>query len=452
MDCDLQAACAALDLDEGVGAVRDFLENAYLYGGIPVRDMARALGLPVPVTAAIKNELKKRGFLGEGSGIRLSPGGRAFVLSELGFANVDVEKYLAAVGGDAKTCGARDAGLAGLNVHPAEAGVDVDKYLAAVAGNAGKNAETDGARDAGLAGLRVDPAVVAAAVGGDAETGGALEQIGNTRSVLPRVLPPTAGVQEICPITGFERELAVLEEIYAHRPAVDTALDQSMCTPETGLRRALLILREGGAVGRRIACVGDDDLVSVALSLVLAAVSEKPAGSRNGGMTAVRPESNQNNIKPIAEITVFDADGRFLDYIGKVADERGFPVRRVLYNLRGPLPAEFRGAFDAAVTDPPYTLGGLGLFFSRICALLEPAPNKCVYLSYAHKSPQTLLEAQKLILGCGCLISRIFPKFNAYIGAQMLGGVSDMLVLRTAGAAPAPPVAADERFDGAIYT
>ena len=370
----LSEANAALNLDEGIGAIYDFLTQAYLHEGIPILDMARLLSLPVPVTSAVKNELKKRGFLGEGSGIRLSGAGQAYVLSELGFADVDVEKYLAAAG------------------------------IAAGSSDASKS---PGAPDA----------------------------------------------YDFCPITGFEAELGVLKEIYAKRPAVDTSLDQSMCTPETGLRRALLILREGGAVGKKIACVGDDDLVSVALGLVLRAIRgdgpQPPANIISGG---VNPQQRDPAaIHPISDIFVFDVDERFLEYISKISHEYCFPVRCVRCDLRDPVPAEFRGAFDAAVTDPPYTHDGLNLFLSRICALLKPEPNKCVYLSYAHKSPQALLEAQKLILSSGCLISRIFPKFNSYVGAQILGGVSDMLVLRSAKAVK-PLIAADEPFRGGIYT
>ena len=347
---EILAAFDALDLDEGIGALHDFLTRAYRHEGIPVRDMARSLNLPVPVTSAVKNELKKRGFLGEGSGIRLSETGAAYVRSELGFADVDVEKYLAAV-------------------------------------------EMAGA-----------PAV---------------------------------------PAAGFERELDILAEIYAQRPTVDTSLDQSMCTPETGLRRALLILREGGAPGKKIACVGDDDLVSVALGLVLEAMRRDGAReNRNGGPKSARP---------MAEITVFDVDARFLDYISEITARRGFPIRCVQYDLREPVPAEYLGAFDAAVTDPPYTHSGLSLFLSRICAFLKPETNKLICLSYAHKNPQALLEAQKLMFCSGCLISRIFPGFNSYVGAQMLGGVSDMLVLRsTKGTRPL--IAADERHEGGIYT
>ena len=143
------------------------------------------------------------------------------------------------------------------------------------------------------------------------------------------------------------------------------------------------------------------------------------------------PANSQKSARPIAEITVFDVDERFLGYISDIARERDFPIKCVQYDLREPVPAEYIGAFDAVVTDPPYTHSGLSLFLSRICGLLTPEPNKHIYLSYAHKSPQTLLEAQKLIINSGCLISRIFPKFNRYVGAQMLGGVSDMLVLRT---------------------
>lgn len=91
-------------------------------------------------------------------------------------------------------------------------------------------------------------------------------------------------------IEGLRDVLASLEEIFTLRPSVDVQIDQSKCTPETSLRRAILCLKQHALIGKRILCVGDDDLVSVSIGLLLqrlfpnskhTATSTEPLGAKN---------------------------------------------------------------------------------------------------------------------------------------------------------------------------
>ncbi|WP_306293551.1 bis-aminopropyl spermidine synthase family protein [Paenibacillus sp. 32352] len=61
----------------------------------------------------------------------------------------------------------------------------------------------------------------------------------------------------------------LLEELLSQRPSVDVQIDQSKCTTETSLRRAILCLKHHALIGKKILCVGDDDLVSVSIGLLL---------------------------------------------------------------------------------------------------------------------------------------------------------------------------------------
>ena len=73
-------------LDEGPEGVRRVLRAIYRAGTIPVRDLSRETGLPVPVVAAVRGELETRGWLERRGGVRLSPVGRNAVEQQLGLS------------------------------------------------------------------------------------------------------------------------------------------------------------------------------------------------------------------------------------------------------------------------------------------------------------------------------------------------------------------------------
>lgn len=229
----------------------------------------------------------------------------------------------------------------------------------------------------------------------------------------------------------FGEELETLTRIYEGRPEVDVTLDQSKCTAETGIRRGIFLLRSKSLIGRRFLFLGDDDLTSVAAALVLRHIV-KPGR---------RPD--------MSHMTVFDVDGRILSYIGGLAEELGADIRCVSHDLRLPLPESERACYDGAATDPPYTTDGLRLFLSRGISALKRESDLPFYLSFAHKGPLVQLDMQRLFVDSGMVVSEIYPKFNRYDGAQMIGGVSDLTVLRTTG--KTTPVLTEEYRDK-IYT
>lgn len=71
-------------LAEGPEGVRRILRAVYRAGTLPVRDLSRETGLPVPVVAAVRGELEKRGWLERRGGVVLSPAGRIEVERRLG--------------------------------------------------------------------------------------------------------------------------------------------------------------------------------------------------------------------------------------------------------------------------------------------------------------------------------------------------------------------------------
>ena len=326
----VKAAYINTGLEEGIGLVHKFLTSAYLYEGVSVRKMATRLLLPVPVTAALKNELKKYGLVKVKNGICLSDKGERFVREYLGYQTIDREALL---------------------------GIDQSPWD---------------------------------------------------------------------DLSMFTCEIGALKGIYENRPEADVTLDQALCTAETGMRRALLMLRSGGLIGKKVLFVGDDDLTSIALSFVLKRISNPCPQAGQTGYRASSPEA-----AGAADITVFDIDERVLRYIADISEKLDIRVHCLMHDLRVGLPAVHQGCYDSVFTDPPYTLEGLKLFISRGASALKNESDLFLYLAFGHKSPLVQLAVQKQLLESGFIISQIYQQFNRYCGAQILGGVSDTMVLNT---------------------
>ena len=109
-------------------------------------------------------------------------------------------------------------------------------------------------------------------------------------------------------------------------------------------------MHDAGAIGgRRILLLGDDDLMSVALLRFA-----------------------RQFLLPIEELVVLDLDQRLLEFIGSELDGAPFPIQRLRWDARRPLPASLAGRFDTVVTDPPYTVGGAGLCLARAVSASRP--------------------------------------------------------------------------------
>ncbi|MEK8129597.1 bis-aminopropyl spermidine synthase family protein [Paenibacillus filicis] len=229
---------------------------------------------------------------------------------------------------------------------------------------------------------------------------------------------------------GLKDMLVILEEIFALRPSVDVQIDQSKCTPETSLRRAILCLKQHALIGKKILCVGDDDLVSVSIGLLLQRLFS------DRGHTAT-------------QVDVLDMDERFLNYIETIAKEWGLQIQGHRLDLREPLPESLHGKYDCFFTDPPYTLQGMSLFVSRGLQALKREKGLPIFLSFAHKPPAVMLAMQREFVRMGLTVSANFPQFNAYEGAEMIANRSQMFILRTTDQSkPEYP----EKFTDALYT
>jgi N4-bis(aminopropyl)spermidine synthase len=221
---------------------------------------------------------------------------------------------------------------------------------------------------------------------------------------------------------------AGLQQAADGAPGAKTELDQTHCTVATKLSRVLRLHAAHALAGQRILLLGDDDLISVALAQ-FAAWSGNP--------------------RLIRRLTVIDADADVLDWIGQQTAGTDVPVELVRFDLRKPLSASLAGAFDVAMTDPPYTVAGAELFLSRAVSGLATEPGRHVFFSFGARRPDETLAVQRAMAEMGLVLRSATAGFNSYLGAGVLGGTSNLYHLRTAaGASPL----IDGEYDGPLYT
>ena len=313
-------------LAEGAEGVRRILRTVFMAEQIPVRNVAQEVGLPVPVVAAVRGELEKRGILTRKGGVSLTGKGLSVVQSELGLS-----------------C--------------------------------------------------------------------------RKRFARPGVPPIPVILKEVC---------GRFADIAERRPEVDVKLDQSHATPETVLRRAVYLYEHDALEGRNLLVLGDDDLTSVAVGLLA-----------------------QHLEIVLGQVVVLECDGRLVDFLGVISEREGLPITVIARDLREDIPGDLCGQMDVFFTDPPYTLSGLSLFVSRGASALVPEVGKQGFVSFGRRSPDETVQAIGSLIEMGFAPVEIIPDFNKYVGAQVLGGVSQMIRLISTGK-PQPLVTGTYR--GALYT
>jgi predicted methyltransferase len=211
-------------------------------------------------------------------------------------------------------------------------------------------------------------------------------------------------------------------------PPARTELDQTHCTVDTKISRVLRMHEARALAGQRILLLGDDDLISVAIAEFAAHL----------GMPAA-----------IRRLTVVDTDADVLGWAGQQIASTGVKAELMRHDLRQPLPEALAGGFDVVATDPPYTVTGAELFLSRAVQALAPAPGRHVFFSFGARRPDETVAVQRAIAGMGLAVRSLSAGFNAYLGAGILAGTSNLYHLRSTGAA-APLIAG--RYDGPLYT
>jgi hypothetical protein len=214
------------------------------------------------------------------------------------------------------------------------------------------------------------------------------------------------------PMPGFDRadlglpQLARLTEmlgaIGADRPPARWELDHVAATPDTAARRAHALSANFDLAGRHVLCLGDHDLTSVALTLLV----------------------------PDLEVTVVDVDEPVLAHVSATANRHGLPIRTAFADLRAELPPSTCRTADLVFTDPPYTPAGIELFLARGLAALRRRPDNRIVFCYSpnDRQPARALAVQEVLGRLRLAIEAVLPGFNVFAGAESLGGRSALWV------------------------
>lgn len=229
--------------------------------------------------------------------------------------------------------------------------------------------------------------------------------------------PPADPVAHLLP--HYPHVLKRLEELIARAPRARHQLDHVSATPETVLRRALLLGARFWLHGAKVLCVGDHDLTSLAIRMV----------------------------HPEAEVTVVDVDDRILAYI----DAQDLGVRTLWADLRLGLPAS-TGEHDLAITDPPYTPEGVGLFVARAVEGLTDDGRVLLAYGAGERMPMLAFKVQQSLSDLNLAYEAMYPDFNRYFGAEAIGSAADLYLLRPTTKTRPAVAARVDRYGTAIYT
>ena len=237
------------------------------------------------------------------------------------------------------------------------------------------------------------------------------------QDLLALAPPPEDPVAHLVP--HYAAALERVTELIATAPRARHALDHVAATPDTVLRRALLLGARFWLPGARLLCVGDHDLTSLAVKLV----------------------------HPETDVTVVDVDERVLAHI----DAAGLDVRTRWADLRLGLPPSAH-AHDLALTDPPYTPEGVSLFVARALEGLKDDGRVLLAYGASERTPALALKVQNALSALNLTYEALYPDFNRYFGAEAIGSAADLYVLRpTTRTRPAVASRLD-RVATAIYT
>ncbi|MER7133806.1 bis-aminopropyl spermidine synthase family protein [Streptosporangium saharense] len=247
------------------------------------------------------------------------------------------------------------------------------------------------------------------------------------RVPLPDVSLTRAPADPVAHLLPAHADLvATMERLIAGAPRGRHTLDHVSATAETVVRRALLLDARFWLDGARLLCVGDHDLTSLAAAA----------------------------LHPGLEVTVADIDERILAYIAEQAERLDLPVRTRWADLRLGLPASVRGWADLAITDPPYTPEGVGLFVARAAEGLRDREQGRLLLAYgaSERTPALALKVQNALSALNLVSEAIYPDFNRYLGAEAIGSAADLYVLRPTTKTWPAVAARVEGLSAAIYT
>lgn len=228
--------------------------------------------------------------------------------------------------------------------------------------------------------------VIGADEGGFYLTGEGRKRVdGGSLLYVSRVCPRCSG-KRIVAGGKFREVLAEFKRIARRRPSPSLAFFQGHMREEDVVARAALMHSFGDLLRRRVVLVGDDDLLSVVLSLT--------------GLPS--------------RICVLDADQRLGDFLEEVNREHGFDIEFRRYDVADPLPGDLVGTFDVFSSEPLESMSGLRAFVARGVSCLGEGGAGYFGLTALEASCRKWMAIERLLLEMNCVLTDIIRDFSRY--------------------------------------
>lgn len=180
--------------------------------------------------------------------------------------------------------------------------------------------------------------------------------------------------------------LKKFKKLIKKRPKAKYEFFQGWITPADVVKRVLLMHKLDDLENKNILLVGDDDLLSVALSL-----TQLPKN-----------------------IWVVDIDKRLGNFIKKVNSKLPIPIEFMEYDVAQPLPKKLIRKFHIFSTEPLETLSGFLAFVARGAASLKRNGAGYIGLTTCEASLKKWLRFEKAINSMNFVITDIIRGFSAY--------------------------------------
>lgn len=184
----------------------------------------------------------------------------------------------------------------------------------------------------------------------------------------------------------FKEILNEFKRITKNRPKLDINFFQGYATEEDIIRRIALMHHYGDLYRKDFILIGDDDLLSIALSL-----TQLPS-----------------------RIVVLDIDEKLGEFIARASREYHFDIEFRKYDVVHPLPTDLAGKFDVFSSEPLETLTGLKAFVGRGVSCLKENGVGYFGLTILEASYKKWLAIQKTISSMNCVMTDIIRGFTAY--------------------------------------
>ena len=184
----------------------------------------------------------------------------------------------------------------------------------------------------------------------------------------------------------FQEALNEFLKITENRPVPIPEFDQGYILPQDLAQKAILMNERGDLENKDILILGDDDLFSLYLSLLGCA----------------------------SKILTLEIDERLIEFLATWKKKKNLNLEFRVCDLSNPLPQELFTSFDVFVSEPPESLEGLKIFFSRGKEGLRENGAGYVGLTTLESSYKKWREIELWLLNNSFVLTDIFKDFSRY--------------------------------------